>query len=187
MKFRWNILLYPYSLCLGIFIKISRMRRIPLSRNRILIPIFKHDFTCTGSQFIRVTREREREEREELRRFAKTKRNETVGNGNSRRERGERGGGRTSLLLRLWRLASLEKGTTSRGREDPKLSARRSSGAEPIAPGNVNGKTPGILAEVRQGQLVAGTRRRSQLLHVLHRYRPRRWKRPSICDSFRAP
>ena len=54
----------------------------------------------------------------------------------------------------------MEKGTTSRGREDPKLSARRSSGAEPIAPGNVNGKTPGIPAEVRQGQLVASNKSR---------------------------
>lgn len=52
---------------------------------------------------------------------------------------GEMVGSHTSLLGRL---ASLEKGTTSRGREEPKLSARRSSGAEPIAPGNVNGKTP---------------------------------------------
>lgn len=78
----------------------------------------------------------------------------------------------------------MEKGTTSRGREDPKLSARRSSGAEPIAPGNVNGKTPGILAEVRQGQLVASnpskepTTARSTSISAA-------WKRPSICDSLR--
>lgn len=77
-----------FSLCFTFqrereIIKISHMRRTQLSVEsyHILIGIFKRDFTCSESN--RFEREIERRNYADSR-----KRNETVGNGNSRREEG---------------------------------------------------------------------------------------------------